>query len=134
MDIDEVEPWLAVSERDLRAARNCLFGPEPTTEAAAYHCQQAAEKLVKAALVSHGVNVPFSHDIRVLVGSLPAADPLRPRFMLLARFTPYATVYRYPIDDPLGIPPSPSVEEVGGWVAEIEAVMRQLESRLGLPG
>lgn len=87
MDIDEVLPWLAVVERDLKAARNCLFGPEPTEEAAAYHCQQAAEKLVKAVLVSEGVNAPYSHDIRVLVGLLPKS-PLAALLLPLARFTP----------------------------------------------
>ena len=87
MDTDEVLPWLAVVERDLKAARNCLFGPEPTEEAATYHCQQAAEKLVKAILVSEGVNAPYSHDIRVLVGLLPKS-PLTTLLLPLARFTP----------------------------------------------
>ena len=120
MDIDEVRPWLEVVARDLKAARNCLFGPEPTGEAAAYHCQQAAEKLVKAVLVSAGVNAPYSHDIETLVGLVPDS-PLAPLLVPLARFTPYATAYRYPVDDPMGVPPSPSAGEVAGWVAEIEA-------------
>lgn len=131
MDIEEVKPWLAVAERDLRAARNCLFGPEPTTEAAAYHCQQAAEKLTKAALVSVGGNVPFSHDIRVLLRSLPDDYPLKSQFMPLGRFTPYATVYRYPVDDPLGMPPAPSVTDVEEWVSEIVAAKVALETLVG---
>ncbi len=130
MDIDEVLPWLAVVERDLKAARNCLFGPEPTEEAAAYHCQQAAEKLVKAVLVSLGINAPFSHDIRVLVGLVPSS-PLAGILLPLARFTPYATAYRYPVDDPMGAPPSPSAEEIAGWVAEIEAAKAAFQSSLG---
>ena len=130
MDIDEVLPWLAVVERDLKAARNCLFGPEPTEEAAAYHCQQAAEKLVKAVLVSEGVNAPYSHDIRVLVGLLPKY-PLAALLLPLARFTPYATAYRYPVDDPFGAPPSPSVEEVADWVKEIEGAKVEFERNLG---
>lgn len=131
MDIEDVKSWLVVAERDLRAARNCLFGPEPTTEAAAYHCQQAAEKLAKAALVSLNSHVPFSHDVRVLLGLLPDAYPLKPQFMPLARFTPYATVYRYPVDDPLGIPPAPSVSDVEAWLAEIAAVKKALEALVG---
>jgi HEPN domain-containing protein len=126
MDIDEVRPWLVVAERDLKAARNCLFGPEPTEEAAAYHCQQAAEKVVKAVLVNESIEVPYTHDLRILVGLLsthPLAAMLRP----LARFTPYATAYRYPIDDPLGVPPSPTIEEVEGWITEIEAVKEGLK-------
>jgi len=130
MDIDEVLPWLAVVERDLKAARNCLFGPEPTEEAAAYHCQQAAERLVKAVLVSEGVNAPYSHDIRVLAGLLPKS-PLAALLLPLARFTPYATAYRYPVDDPFGVPPSPSVEEIAGWVQEIEMAKAEFERSLG---
>lgn len=130
MDIDEVRPWLAVVERDLKAARNCLFGPEPTGEAAAYHCQQAAEKLVKAVLVSAGINAPYSHDIRVLVGLVPPS-PLVALLEPLARFTPYATVYRYPVDDPLGLPPPPSIDEIAGWVGEIEAALEELLRRIG---
>ena len=130
MDIDEVLPWLAVVERDLNAARNCLFGPEPTEEAAAYHCQQAAEKLVKAVLVSEAVNAPYSHDIRVLVGLLPKS-PLTTLLLPLARFTPYATAYRYPVDDPFGVPPSPSVEEIADWVKEIEIAEAEFERGLG---
>lgn len=130
MDIDEVRPWLAVVERDLKAARNCLFGPEPTGEAAAYHCQQAAEKLVKAVLVSAGINAPYSHDIRVLVGLLPPS-PLTAMLAPLARFTPYATAYRYPVDDPLGLPPPPSIDEIAGWVGEIEAALEELLRRIG---
>lgn len=49
----------------------------------------------------------------------------------LARFTPYATAYRYPVDDPMGVPPSPSAEEIAGWVAEIEAAMAAFQSSLG---
>lgn len=131
MDIEEVKPWLVVAERDLRAARNCLFGPEPTIEAATYHCQQAAEKLIKAALVSLGRNVPFSHDIRVLFGALPDTYPLKSQLAPLARFTPYATVYRYPIDDPLGMPPVPSESEVEAWVGEIAAAKNALEGLVG---
>lgn len=130
MDIEEARPWIEVAARDLRAVRNCLFGPEPTTEAAAYHCQQAAEKLTKAALVSLGINVPFSHDIDLLLARLPADFPLLPLFAPLARFTPYATAYRYPVDDPFGVPPAPSVGEVQAWLAEIVAAKDALEASL----
>lgn len=117
---EEVIQWLAVVERDLRAARNCLFGPEPTSEAAAYHCQQAAEKLVKAVLVFLAVDPPFSHDIRTLVVLVPD-EAWRGRLAAMARFTPFATAYRYPVEDPLSVPDPPPIAEVAGWVREIQA-------------
>jgi HEPN domain-containing protein len=130
MDIEEITPWLRILDRDLKAARNCLFGPEPTEEAAAYHCQQAAEKLVKAVLVSLGTDAPFSHDIRVLVGRLPPDYPSRDLFEALDRFTPYATAFRYPMDDPMNLPPPPSIAEAALWIAEIEQAKRVLMQSL----
>lgn len=61
--------WLAIADIDLKAARNCLRGPEPTTKADADHCQQAAEKPVKAALVAEGIHPPRSHNIGALTES-----------------------------------------------------------------
>lgn len=37
--------WLAVVDDDLRQVVNNLHGPLPSLAGAAYHCQQAAEKL-----------------------------------------------------------------------------------------
>ena len=133
MDIEELRPWLVVIERDLRAARNCLFGPEPTEEVACYHCQQAAEKLVKVTLVHAECEVPFSHDIRALVALVPMQHPLRNHLVPLARFTPFATAYRYPMDDPLGVPPTPCREEVVKWVEAIAATKVLFERSLELP-
>ena len=45
--------WVASADIDLDAARRCLADP-PNVAAAAYHCQQAAEKLIKAVLVILG--------------------------------------------------------------------------------
>lgn len=42
--------WLIVVDDDLRQVVNNLHGPLPSLAGAAYHCQQAAEKLVKAVL------------------------------------------------------------------------------------
>jgi HEPN domain-containing protein len=50
MAANEVAAWLAVVEDDMRQVTNNLYGPAPSLSGAAYHCQQAAEKLVKAVL------------------------------------------------------------------------------------
>ena len=39
--------WLAVGQQDLRVVHLCLGAPAPELAAAAYHCQQAAEKRLK---------------------------------------------------------------------------------------
>jgi HEPN domain-containing protein len=43
----EANAWLARADEDLRAVRPCLDAPPPVLGVAAYHCQQAAEKLIK---------------------------------------------------------------------------------------
>jgi HEPN domain-containing protein len=122
--------WLAVAEIDLKAARNCLHGPEPTPQAAAYHCQQAAEKLIKAALVAEGVHPPRSHDIGGLADLLPSGHPFRPAFAGLERLTVYAIAYRYPAADVLANPPEPTVTEADGWIALLEKTKADLIRRL----
>jgi HEPN domain-containing protein len=55
--------WLQYGEKDLVAAR-FLFGMKPLPpEIICFHCQQAAEKALKAYLAYHGTNVPKTHDL-----------------------------------------------------------------------
>jgi len=122
--------WLAVAEIDLKAARNCLHGPEPTPPAAAYHCQQAAEKLIKATLVAERINPPRSHDIGGLADLLPPNHPFRPAFSGLERLTVYAIAYRYPAADALANPPEPTTAEIDGWVALLEKIKADLRKRV----
>ncbi len=68
----EAAGWLRVVEQELKAVLNNVLGPEPTTQIAAYHCQQAAEKLVKAVLISAGVDPPRWHNIHDLIDLLPS--------------------------------------------------------------
>lgn len=112
--------WLDLVVTDLKAARNCVHGPEPVPHTAIYHCQQAAEKLVKAAMVAEGINPPRSHDIGILVDRLALDNPLRPFLERLDELTVFAVAYRYPSADDLALPPEPSVLDVDAWVDRIE--------------
>ena len=51
---------------------------------AAYHCQQAAEKLIKAVLLHRSIESGTEHRLDVLVDKLPDDDPWKPSF---ARWT-----------------------------------------------
>jgi len=57
MAADAAASWLKIVDEDLRQVVNNLQGPLPSPAGAAYHCQQAAEKLVKAALVKAGLAI-----------------------------------------------------------------------------
>jgi hypothetical protein len=67
MATDAVADWLAVVDDDLRQVVNNLYGPMPSLIGAAYHCQQAAEKLVKAVLVEASTAFPKTHDIAAML-------------------------------------------------------------------
>jgi HEPN domain-containing protein len=91
--------WVTKAANDLRAAR--IFGAveDAPLDIAIYHCQQAAEKAVKAFLVFKELTPEKTHDIVKLVLAATAHEP---RFSELrdmaATLTPYAWEFRYPDD------------------------------------
>ena len=89
--------WMIKAWRDLQTARRVAAGDPPFYDVAVYHCQQAAEKAVKAFLVHHGRLYEKTHDIEVLVD---LACEIEPQLSQLAdaadALTPYATRFRYP--------------------------------------
>jgi len=62
---------------------------------AAYHCQQAAEKLIRSVLIHHEIEPGLDHHLDILIGKLPDAEPWKAVLAPLHKFTPYATTYRY---------------------------------------
>lgn len=97
----EAQRWLDRARDDLGAATKLLRGSDPYPATAAYHCQQAAEKALKAVLAGAGQQVPKTHDLRVLVERAALTDPrLRALQDLAEQLTPLATEYRYPSDLP----------------------------------
>lgn len=115
--------WLAVVDDDLRQVVNNLHGPLPSLAGAAYHCQQAAEKLVKAALVETRTVFPKTHDIGALVGLLPDSHPLKNQLADLSKLTPYGVAYRYPAEDSWELPPAATIE---AWKETIEDIRRSM--------
>jgi HEPN domain-containing protein len=91
--------WLAKAKGDMAVARILIEGDEPHLDAGVYHCQQAAEKSLKALLALNENPFPKSHNLRSL---LDLALPLHPELSSLANacilLTPYATEFRYPAD------------------------------------
>jgi HEPN domain-containing protein len=54
----EIRQWLIKAEHDLRSARRLLGDTPPLLDTAAYHCQQTAEKALKALLTLHDIPLP----------------------------------------------------------------------------
>ena len=71
---DLVRSWLVKAGTDLRSARILGAAEAAPLDTAIYHCQQAAEKAVKAFLVHRGVGPQKTHDIRKLTLQAAAHD------------------------------------------------------------
>ena len=96
-----VREWIAKAEIDYRTAEWLLTSPEPIRESIGFHCQQAAEKYVKALLVSLEVDFPKTHDLEELLDLL---SPVRPEFAVeldaIKILSPFGVRIRYPGDFP----------------------------------
>jgi len=122
--VNVVGQWLEETRRDLLAAAGCLAEKFVVPDRAAFHVQQASEKLAKAALVAHEIRPGRTHDICEIVDALPERFPLRVRFVALDRFSEYAVIFRYPGEHR---PAIPSVAEVETWIEEIEVLKADFE-------
>jgi HEPN domain-containing protein len=127
MNANVVKEWLRRVKRDLGTARLCCEADDPMPDQAAYHVQQAAEKLTKAALVAHEIRPRKGHMIGEFAKRLPPRFPNRDRFLALERFTKFVWVHRYPDETGAEPEPEPSAAEVQAWIAEIEALKGDFE-------
>ena len=89
--------WVRKAEADFAAARQLADAAAPVNDPLCFHCQQTAEKYLKALLQELGIPIPKTHDLDVLLNLLlpqqPAMASLR---RILNILTQYAVEYRYP--------------------------------------
>ena len=94
--LKKVHEWITYAEEDLAFARHGLTMAKPAHRSIAFHAQQCVEKLLKAYLVYHDIDFPFTHNISRL---LELADELTGWLRDLTEaeeLTPFATTVRYP--------------------------------------
>jgi HEPN domain-containing protein len=90
------EDWLRHAASDLALASQTP-SPGVLYETLCYHAQQAAEKSLKAVLVSRDVEFPYTHDIARLVTVVQDAGiAWRKDLDDAVDLTEYAIQYRYP--------------------------------------
>lgn len=96
---EEVQQWLIKSQRDLRVAWVLFKNEESLLDAVVYHCQQSAEKSLKAYLTYQNTVFRKTHDLDILIDlccqSEASFQDLKDAGDTL---TPYATEFRYPSD------------------------------------
>ena len=102
MNNDTAE-WIRLAEMDLATAHHMFktFSPKPF-EIVCFHSQQAAEKMLKCFLVSHGIEPPKTHDMQVLLEMCIEVDStFNEIYEEAITLTNYAVRLRYPAE--LGI-------------------------------
>ena len=99
----EVTGWVEKAEHDLRNAEFVLTMPENCpTDTVCFHCQQCAEKYLKALLSLRQIEFPRTHDLVVLLNLLRAETELRLRVEQVQPLNRYSIEARYPGDwDPI---------------------------------
>jgi len=90
--------WLSKADSDLAYARLGIGAGDTYLSGAVYHCQQAAEKALKALLCFRGVIPPKTHDILRLIEILRPHIDLSDFTDAAVFLTPLATDFRYPGD------------------------------------
>lgn len=79
----------------LRIAREDLAGAKLLASTgnrnAAYLCEQAAEKIIRAVLTSEGIPAGTGHALAEMVKKIPDANPLKGQFEPLVELAGYAT-------------------------------------------
>ena len=58
-----VREWLVKAQHDLMSAERLLSGDEPIRDTGCFHCQQTAEKALKAFLTHYGIEFEKSHSL-----------------------------------------------------------------------
>ena len=99
MSAEIARQWLGKAYNDLLNVDNNLKAEKVPFDTVCFHCQQAAEKLLKSYLIANGKTFPRTHDLFLLLESILALDVnaecLRD---YLAILMPYAVEIRYPDD------------------------------------
>ncbi len=121
---DDPREWLNRARSNLALARSGLH--EAYREDLCFEAQQAAEKAIKAVLLSRGIAFPYVHDLARLLSLLEEQGTALPEpVWQAARLTRYAVATRYP-----GITEPVTEEEYAAAVALAEQVVRWAEVQI----
>jgi len=97
--IHEIKQWILKADHDFVSAERLLAGDPPLRDTAVYHCQQAAEKILKAYLTLRDAPFQKVHTLSVLIDQCEKLDQSFQQIRASADIlTPYATAFRYPGD------------------------------------
>ena len=121
---DDPREWINRARSDLTQATNEV--PSVYIESLCFNAQQAAEKAIKAVMISRNIEFPFVHDLDYLLSLLEDKGEVIPApIQQASKLTKYATITRYPGDiDPV------TSQEYNEAIAIAEAVLNWAEERI----
>ena len=120
--------WIDKAEDDFRVARsNMRSRKSRVPDAICFHCQQTAEKVLKARLCEDGIPFPKTHDLSTLLSLLVPAFPLWAALNSSAKnLNSYAVNIRYPGD-------TASLAEARQAMKDCTAIRKEARLSFGLP-
>ncbi len=126
--LEDARAWLAKADLDLRAARGDLALEPPLLGDAAFHCQQAAEKALKAVLSLHDVPFRKTHDLGELHRAVRDVEPvLTAAGSAVVPLSDYAWEFRYPGD--VVDPPAEEVDDALALATSLVQAVRSVLAR-----
>jgi uncharacterized protein len=100
--LEDTKEWLRKADEDLKSAEHLFGASPPLLGTVLFHCQQAAEKALKAFLAWHDVPFRKTHDLVDLGQACLALDATLTDLITRAgSLTAYAWKFRYPGGGPL---------------------------------
>ena len=124
-----VERWLRVAANGRQTIMVCLGADPPLVASAAFHCQQAAEKLLKGFHVLAGKRFRKTHSLEDLGAAAEASFPDIADLVTAVRaWTSWVGVFRYPSSDG-SAEPEPDQDELGRAIAVVDALAERLRSK-----
>jgi HEPN domain-containing protein len=125
---EAVEDWLEAAAEDRRVAATCLALDPPVRGAAAFHCQQAIEKLLKGFLMLAGKRSRKTHSLAQLGAAVQESFPKISDLVAAAKdWRRWAVDFRYPT--PRGrIKPAPDEDALRRALLVIDELASRLRA------
>jgi HEPN domain-containing protein len=121
---ETVDTFIALAREDLAVARKVV---DEFPRDAAFHIEQAAEKLLKAVLTTQGIKFGVGHhQIGRLADLLPPDHVWRADMMAFDVYTSYATATRYPRPGG-GMPGTPSKNVLKAGIADVSSLVGEIQ-------
>lgn len=95
---------------------------------AAYLCEQAAEKVIRAILTSEGKHAGIRHRLDEMVDLVPDENPMKAALREIEDLASYATAYRYPTSSGR-IPEGPGGRDLQVLLAQVAATLQETAAR-----